>query len=315
MRKRIVRHWQTAAVALSAALACAAAGCGGKGEGSDDAIVTVPEPVAAAGGAAAGGASGTAPAPAASAESKPAEKPAETLAVKAAGWGTLKGKVTFAGDPPLPRVFVAKGAPGVKDAQVCAKNEIKSERLVVDPGTKGVRYALVYVPRPTAVNPEAESAAKSTPIEFDQKGCVFEPHVLALMKGAKVSIKSADPVGHNVNVKLINLRQNFSILPGAAPVPLDVKVDEKKPGEVVCDIHPWMKAWWMVTTNPYFAVTDAKGSYEIKNVPAGTQKVVVWQEAVHPGFVTASSGDPVTIQAGGETTQDFTIDASKVKPE
>ena len=36
----------------------------------------------------------------------------------------------------------------------------------------------------------------------------------------------------------------------------------------------------MVLDNPYFAVTDDKGNFEIKNVPAGTQKVVVWQEAV-----------------------------------
>ena len=36
----------------------------------------------------------------------------------------------------------------------------------------------------------------------------------------------------------------------------------------------------MVLDHPYFAVTDAKGYFEIKNAPAGTQKVVVWQEAV-----------------------------------
>ena len=36
----------------------------------------------------------------------------------------------------------------------------------------------------------------------------------------------------------------------------------------------------MVLDIPYFAVTDDKGNFEIKNAPAGTQKVVVWQEAV-----------------------------------
>ena len=68
----------------------------------------------------------------------------------------------------------------------------------------------------------------------------------------------------------------------------------------------------MVLDHPYFAVTDEKGNFEIKNVPAGTQKVVVWQEAVGP--VTASSGDEVTIAAGGDTTKSFTIDATKVRP-
>ena len=55
-----------------------------------------------------------------------------------------------------------------------------------------------------------------------------------------------------------------------------------------------------------------KGYYEIKNVPAGTQKVVVWQEAV--GFVTPASGEEVTIKANDSTIKDFTIDPAKVRP-
>ena len=71
----------------------------------------------------------------------------------------------------------------------------------------------------------------------------------------------------------------------------------------------------MVLDNPYFAVTDDKGNYEIKNVPAGTQKVVVWQEAVQGGFVTPGSGDEVTVKANDTTTKDFKIDAGKVRSE
>ena len=37
---------------------------------------------------------------------------------------------------------------------------------------------------------------------FDQKKCVFEPHVLGMMAGETVTLKSSDPVNHNVNVKL-----------------------------------------------------------------------------------------------------------------
>ena len=71
----------------------------------------------------------------------------------------------------------------------------------------------------------------------------------------------------------------------------------------------------MVLDSPYFAVTDEKGDFEIKNVPAGTQKVVVWQEAVAKGgFVTPSSGDDITIKANDTTSKDFTIDPTKLLP-
>lgn len=289
-------------------------GCGGSGEGVDDATVTITEPGASAAVTAASGAAAEGGAPASDATAESAA-PAEAAATKATGFGTLKGRVVFAGDAPAPTVLVAAGDTTKKDPQVCAAKAITSERLVVDPETKGVRYAIVYIPRPTAVSPEAESAAKAVNLEFDQKGCVFEPHVLAVMQGTTVQIKSSDPVGHNVHFQLTNITKNESIQPGSAPVPLPVKVGETRPGSVVCDIHPWMKAWWYVSKNPYFAVTDEKGNFEIKDVPAGTQKVVVWQEAVHPSFVTASSGDPVEIQADAETTKEFTIQPAQVKPE
>jgi plastocyanin len=311
--RRWITKWTASGLGLGAALILAA-GCGGSGESVDTATVTLPEPVATTASPAGGGEVAPTPSPG-DTTSAGGKTSAPEAAVKAEGFGTLKGRVTFAGDPPAPKNLVNAGDTSVKDAAVCAANPIPSQRLVVDPATKGVRYALVYIPRPTAVSPEAVSAAKASNVEFDQKNCVFEPHVLAVMKGVPVNIKSSDPVGHNVHFMLTNLTKNTSIQPGSPPLVETPKADEKRPGPVVCDIHPWMKAWWMVLNNPYYAVTDEQGNYEIKDVPAGTQKVVVWQEAVHPDFVTAASGDPVTIQANGETVQDFVIQPAKVKPE
>jgi hypothetical protein len=232
--------------------------------------------------------------------------------VKAEGWGTLKGRIVFGGDPPAPKVLAEKGkAP--KDPDYCALNApIVSERLVVDTGTKGVKNALVYLPRPTGVNEDAKKAHSSATVVFDQKSCIFEPHVMALMTGVPVSLKSSDPKNHNINVKLRNSPFNQTIAPGQS-VAFTPQSAERMPGAVVCDIHPWMSAWWMVLDHPYFAVTDASGSFEIKSVPAGTQKVVVWQEAV--GFVTAPSGDDITIEANGTKDQEFKIDPAKVKQE
>ena len=72
----------------------------------------------------------------------------------------------------------------------------------------------------------------------------------------------------------------------------------------------------MVFNHPYFAVTDAKGYFEIKNAPAGTQKVVVWQEAVDKGgFVTAASGEEVVIKANDAVVKDFKVEPSRLRAE
>jgi plastocyanin len=235
-----------------------------------------------------------------------------TPAVKSEGWGTLKGQIVFGGTPPTPSELVPQGkAP--KDPEFCAKNgPIKSERLIVDSATKGVKYALVYLPKPTAVNEEAKSNAATATVVFDQAKCVFEPHVIGLMNGATIELKSSDPVNHNVNAKLRVQPFNSTVSAGSK-LPFKPAGAERQPAEVVCDIHNWMKAYWMVLDNPYFAVTDEKGNFEIKNVPAGTQKVVVWQEAV--SFVTPTSGEDVTIKPNDTTTKSFTIDPGKVKAE
>src|SRR5262249_41400864 len=170
-------------------------------------------------------------------------------------------------------------------------------------------------PKPTAVNEEAKSSVQSGQIVFDQEKCTFVPHVLATMTGVKVDLKNSDPVNHNINSRLRNNGFN-KLLSATKDEMLPVSAAERTPGESTCEIHPWRKAYWMVRDNPYFAVTDDKGNFEIKNVPAGTQKVVVWHEAVAPNsFLTAPSGDAIDIKAGDTTTKDFTVDAGKLRPE
>jgi hypothetical protein len=288
-------------------------GCGGR---SDDSIAYVNEPTQ---GTPSGGGTGGAPAPDSTAGKTPAAAPAakaeapadSTPATKVEGWGTLKGRVVFEGNAPEPKVEIEKGKAS-KDPTVCAVNApIVSQKLVVNPKNKGVKNAIVYIPQPTAVNKEAESEAKGRTVLFDQKGCVFDPHVLAVMEKSPVTVKSSDPVGHNVNIKLPNNQKNFTV-PANGTTVFQTQAAERAPGQVVCDIHTWMTSWWYVSKNPYYAVTDDDGNFEIKNVPAGAQKVVVWAESVHPKLV--ANKEPVTIKPSGETTAEYKIDSKMINP-
>ena len=190
-----------------------------------------------------------------------------------------------------------------------------SERLLVDGGTKGVKNVLVYLSKPTSVSDEAKKAVAAVHVLFDQDKCVFDPHVVGILNGSAITLKSSDPVNHNINAKLKQSAYNQLLAP-QGKTEFTPSGPERTPAEVTCDIHPWMKAWWMVFDHPYFAVTDAKGYFEIKNAPAGTQKVVVWQEAVDKnGFVTAPSGDEVVIKANDSVVKDFKVEPSRLRAE
>src|SRR5947209_7837283 len=112
MIARLMRNPRTTTLGIGVSLASLlflAPGCGSQGPSASDAIVEVNEPSQ---GSAPGGA---APAPAAVASNTPAAPakdaaPADNApAVKSEGWGTLKGRVVFVGDPPAPKVEIPEG--------------------------------------------------------------------------------------------------------------------------------------------------------------------------------------------------------------
>jgi plastocyanin len=299
-------------LSLGAALVVAVFGCGGAGTETSDAVV---HPSTTVSKSPATGASAPAATPSSTTTSTAAAPVSAATPVKAEGYGTLKGQVIFDGAAPAAKVLFEQGkAP--KDPDVCAKDApLTSERLLVDGGTKGVKNVLVFLNKPTSVSDEAKKAAAAAAVVFDQNKCVFQPHVLAVTVNTPITLKSSDPVNHNINAKLKAAAFN-KLLSAKAEEKYRPIGAERLPAEVTCDIHPWMRAWWMVLDHPYFALTDDKGYFEIKNAPAGTQKVVVWQEALDKnGFITAPSGDEVVLKANDTVVKDYKVEPSRVRPE
>lgn len=219
-----------------------------------------------------------------------------------AQYGTIKGQVIWDG-PQIPELApkVKVGA-NVKDSQVCAGEPIPDESLVIDPQSKGIRYCIVYLARPSGDNPERlQQMIEAEPqVLIDQEGCQFIPHVAVLHEKQQALFKSSDPVAHNVRLQGFSNSLNF-MLPanGEMPRPL---ASERRPMPMACDIHPWMQGFVMVFDHPFFALTDEQGNFEIEGVPAGKQNLVIWQEKV--GYVTAGAarGQEVTVEADKEVT-------------
>jgi hypothetical protein len=41
-------------------------------------------------------------------------------------------------------------------------------------------------------------------------------------------------------------------------------------------MHPYMQNWGYAVDNPYYAVTDATGSFSIQDLPSGTYRLKAW---------------------------------------
>ncbi len=181
--------------------------------------------------------------------------------------GVIVGQVKLDGPAPAPE---KKAIPDAQHKD-CAAKEAALEDLIVGKDG-GVQNAVVAL---EAVTKGKKKTAG--PVVIDQKGCIFIPHVTAVVAGTSIQFKNSDDAMHNVHIEAFkNPSINQSVLGGGAP--LDWKPASAEKVRVACDVHPWMACYVAVFDHPYFAVTDAEGKFKIDGVPPGTYKVKVWHE-------------------------------------
>jgi plastocyanin len=124
-------------------------------------------------------------------------------------------------------------------------------------GLRSPANVLVYLTNA----PSGSMDLSKTNFVMDQRNLEFIPHVLPVLVGSTVQFPNNDEVDHNIfsmsRTKKFNLG---SYKPGDSKAVLF-----DKPGvvEVRCDVHAEMAAYILVLKNPYFAVTDKNGNFEI----------------------------------------------------
>jgi plastocyanin len=162
-------------------------------------------------------------------------------------------------------------------------------------GMKG--KSVVYV---EAIAGKTFPAPKDRPV-MDQKGLVFSPHILAIQLGTTVDFLNSDNVAHNVFWSQVGNDKKAGHNLGTWPKGEKRGFTFDKPGVVplLCNVHPDMAGYLIVSPTPYFAETDDAGNYKIKDVPDGSYTLTVWHEGAK------SQSKPVTVAGGGKA--DFTL--------
>jgi predicted small lipoprotein YifL len=252
----------------------------------------------------------------------------------AAGKGTFKGRVTLEGKvdtAELTKKLLAEIEKKADDKPHCldpnAPAEEKEQQTWVLGKDNGVGNVFVMLrPAEGTIFEIEEShpgvqAVKGKELALDQPHCAFVPRALVVFPsfrdksgktvetGQKFVVKNSAKISHNTKYGdggFDNPGQNLTIKAGDQIDIKDLK-PSNRPVSAQCNIHPWMAAHLWVVNNPYYAITDKDGNFEIKNVPEGEVNVVVWHEGK---FINAGEGrgEKITL-SDGETKKDFVIKA------
>jgi plastocyanin len=146
----------------------------------------------------------------------------------------------------------------------------------------------------------AKGDLKPQEVQFNQKGCDYVPHVLAFPAGSTVDIINSDGILHNIHT-VSTVNPPFNEAQPKFKKVIKQTIEKPEVIKVNCDAHGWMHGYWVATDTPYFAVTDDKGNYTIKDVPPGDYTVEVWQEKL------GTDDQKASVKDGGSTTTDFTL--------
>jgi plastocyanin len=206
--------------------------------------------------------------------------------------GTVWGTVTLQGPRPSRKRVRREADPA------CAARHAEpqlSDELVV--GHEGqLRWAVVHVTRGLG---DRRFEPPTSPVDLEQIGCRFVPHVVTARAGQPVQFLNRDPFLHCVHgLPFENRGFSFGQHPDTV---VERTFGRPEIFAVKSDIRPWMKAWIAVFDHPFSATTDEEGRYRIVGLPPGRYELSVWHESAT--FEKAE----VDVAPDRETSRDFLL--------
>lgn len=119
-------------------------------------------------------------------------------------------------------------------------------------------------------------AAPAEAAVLNQVDKAFAPGVLLARAGQTVTFRNGEDMLHNVHV--YDLESDETVINAAQPI-YGTQTDHvfEKPGAyvVLCDVHPEMEAYVVVSDTPYATVAAADGTFAL-DVPPGDYELEIW---------------------------------------
>jgi plastocyanin len=204
--------------------------------------------------------------------------------------------------PPPPCAPAASAAPSASAAAAPSGAPAESSAALPVPPTTVSRGNIVgtVTTKPAAFawqavvyledGPKEDAPSHLQTVTIANRQMNFIPYIAVVAEGGKVVFTNEDPFPHNV-FSPDNEKFNLGIIP---PNGAHVRVFKSSGAySLLCNLHPGMLGYLLVTPTTWFARVDAKGKFAMKHVPSGTYRVTAWapRQAPVTQSVTVADAD------------------------
>lgn len=181
-----------------------------------------------------------------------------------AEWGHLTGRFIYDGPAPEAK-FISTGG---KDKPACG-DKVLDESLLVDKKTGGIANIVVFLrSKDVKIHPDYEATAKvDVPILIEK--CRYSPHILLLRVSQTMMWINKDKLGYAPMFGPAGQHGMSNLLVPGQSFPFVYQRQTELMTPMGCAIHDWMRAYVVCRDNPYMAVTNEDGTFDIKQLPAG----------------------------------------------
>jgi plastocyanin len=199
---------------------------------------------------------------------------------------TIAGTIRFEGTQPKPDPINMASDPYCADRN---KNAITHPVMVDAKG--GLQNVFVHVRGGLGTR---RFQVPTTAVVLDQRNCAYTPRVFGIQVGQPLEILNSDATLHNIHAipeanREFNRGQSTA---GQKDTHIFSAAEVMVPFK--CDVHRWMNAWVGVLEHPFYAVTGADGTFEIKGLPPGTYTIEAWHEILGRQTETINVGPTQT---------------------
>lgn len=213
-------------------------------------------------------------------------------------WGSVRVRFVF--DGPQEKAEAAWATHAAPQAAV------DDESLVIHPASRGIRNVVAAVRHVTRVH-EMYAHDRDTPVVLVQHNNRFQPHILPVMVGQPLEIRNRDATVHIGLIRPQRSQEMDVLLAPGEEATWRFAHAEFPPVAVGCTFNPWMRAYVLISDNPYVGVSDEYGLVKLVNVPFGEElELRLWHE--RSGTLVPFHGDLRVL-----VPEDGTLDLGEIR--